>query len=78
MKKEQLQEVAKELFQKVFKENMPSPEKAYLYSLLDDHSSEFQEWEKLAKINLSLGDFNAYLNCANKILKASNIYHNTK
>lgn len=69
LNKEQLQEVAKELFQKVFKENMPSPEKAYLYSLLDDHSSEFQEWEKLAKINLSLGDFNAYLNCANKILE---------
>ena len=48
---------------------MPSPEKAYLYGLLDDHKSEFLEWEKLAKIDLSLGDFNAYLNCADRILK---------
>lgn len=69
LNKNQLQEVAKELFEKMFVDNMPAPEKAYLYGLLDDRKSEFLEWEKLAKISLSLGDFNAYLNCANKILE---------
>ena len=64
----QLEEVAKDLFEKVFIDSMPAPEKAYLYGLLGDKSSEFKEWEHLAKINLSLGDFNAYLNCTNKIL----------
>ena len=68
LNKDQLKRVAEELFEKVFDNSMPAPEKAYLYGLLDDHKSEFLEWEKLAKINLSLGDFNAYLNCANKIL----------
>ena len=64
-----LKEIAENLFDKVYVDNMPSPEKAYLYRLLKDYKSEFVEWEKLAKINLSLGDFNAYLNCADKILE---------
>ncbi len=63
-----LKEISDNLFEKVFDEKMPSPEKAYIYELLKDYRSEFLEWEKLAKINLSLGDFNAYLNCADKIL----------
>ncbi len=69
LNKDQLKSVSDELFEKVFANSMPAPEKAYLYGLMDDHRSEFLEWEKLAKINLSLGDFNAYLNCANKILE---------
>lgn len=64
-----LKEIAQLLFDKVFDENMPCPEKAYLYHLLKDYKSEFIEWEKLAKINLSLGDFNSYLNCADQILQ---------
>ena len=64
-----LKEIADLLFEKVFADNMPCPEKAYLYDLLQDYKAEFNEWEKLAKINLSLGDFNAYLNCADKILE---------
>lgn len=68
LNKNQLQEVANNLFDKVFIDSMPAPEKAYLYNLLDNRSAEFIEWEKLAKISLSLGDFNSYLNCANKIL----------
>lgn len=63
-----LKSIADDLFDKVFDEKMPSPEKACLYELLKDYKSAFLEWEKLAKINLSLGDFNAYLNCADKIL----------
>ncbi len=63
-----LQKIANELFSKVFVENMPSPVKSYLYNLLSDDSNAFLEWEKLAKVNLSLGDFSAYLNCSMEIL----------
>lgn len=52
-----LREIAKDLFEKVFVDNMPSPTKAYLYGLLEDYKSEFLEWENLAKINLSYGRF---------------------
>ncbi len=68
MNKIDLQKIANELFSKVFVENMPSPVKSYLYTLLADESSAFLEWEKLAKVNLSLGDFSAYLNCSTEIL----------
>ncbi len=64
-----LQKIANELFAKVFVEDMPTPVKSYLYGLLSDDSNAFVEWEKLAKINLSLGDFSAYLNCSTEILK---------
>ena len=63
-----LKEVAEDLFDKVFNDDMPSPVKAYLYGLLEDEENERIQWEQLADINLSLGDFSAYLNCTNKIL----------
>lgn len=69
LSQDMLKEIAAELFEKVFVDSMPSPEKAYLYSLMGDFQSEFKEWEQLAKINISLGDFNSYLNCADRILK---------
>uniref|UniRef100_UPI004028010A hypothetical protein n=1 Tax=Candidatus Stercorousia sp. TaxID=3048886 RepID=UPI004028010A len=58
----------KVLFVNLFNEGMPSPVKAYLYGLLGDEDSERIQWEQLAEINLSLGDFSSYLNCTNKIL----------
>ncbi|MDR1167868.1 MAG: hypothetical protein LBK53_03120 [Heliobacteriaceae bacterium] len=64
-----LHAVAKELFDKVFDPSMPSPAKAYLYSLLGKSDEERQEWEALAQVNLSLGDFSAYLNCTDRILQ---------
>ena len=63
-----LKEVAKDLFGKVFNEDMPSPIKAYLYGLLEETEQERSQWEDLAEISLSLGDFSAYLNCTTKIL----------
>lgn len=69
MSKVYLKEIASDLFARVFNEDMPSPIKAYLYGLLGDNENELKQWESLAKIDLSLGDFNAYLNCNNKILK---------
>ncbi len=64
-----LKDVAKDLFEKVFNDDMPSPVKAYLHGLLGDVESERKQWELLADINLSLGDFSSYLNCTNKILE---------
>lgn len=64
-----LREVAEELFDKIFNPDMPSPIKAYLYGLLGEHESEREQWEMLAGINLSLGDFNAYINCVDKIIQ---------
>lgn len=69
LSQDMLKEIARVLFEKVFIPTMPSPEKAYLYSLMGDYQAEFKEWEQLAKINISLGDFNSYLNCADRILK---------
>ena len=64
-----LKEVAEELFEKIFNPDMPSPVKAYLYGLLEDYDNERLQWEQLAQVNLSLGDFSSYLNCTNKILQ---------
>ena len=64
-----LEDVAHDLFGKVFIEDMPSSVKAYLYGLLEDTENERKQWEELAQINLSLGDFSSYLNCTNKILQ---------
>ena len=64
-----LKEIAQELFDKVFDEDMPSPVKAYLYGLLQDFDKERNEWEKLAKVDLSLGDFSSYINCTNKVIE---------
>ena len=64
-----LKEVAEDLFNKVFNDDMPSPVKAYLFALLDDTEHERTQWEMLAEIALSLGDFSAYLNCTNKVLE---------
>ena len=68
-----LNEVANELFEKVYNgADMPSPEEAYLYGLLGDIEKERQEWEELAEVDLSLGDFNAFINCTGKIINLLN------
>ena len=68
-----LQNAAKELFEKVYADNnIPSMEEAFLYGILEDKESEQKEWEELAEVNLSLGDFSAYINCVSKILELLN------
>ena len=71
---EQLQEIAADLFSKVFVENMPNPVKANLYDILGNGEKAIVEWENLANINLSMGDFASYLNCSAEILKALDKY----
>lgn len=64
-----LGEVAQDLFDKVYNEaDIPSTTEAYLYGLLGNVEREKQEWEELAEVNLSLGDFSAYINCMEKII----------
>lgn len=69
MNKIDLQKIANELFSKVLVNSMPSPIKAYLYTLLSDYGNAFLQWEKLANVNQRLGDYSSYLNCCNQIIK---------
>lgn len=74
IKPEDLQAVAADLFNLVFEESMPDPVKTYLYNLSSNGQEVIFEWEKLANINLSMGDFSSYLNCSQEILKALDDY----
>ena len=58
------------VFEKVFTEQMPAPEKASMYSVLDENQKVISEWENLANLDLSMGDFSAYLNCSGQLIKA--------
>ena len=71
---EELQKVSSELFDKVFTDKMPNPSKAYLYDKLMQGQKVIFEWEKLANINLSMGDFPSYINCSSKIQQALDKY----
>ncbi len=64
-----LQELAKDLLDKVFVENMPSQTKTFLYDLLKMPEKALEEWQDLAEINLSVGDFSSYLNCSHKVIE---------
>ena len=74
IKKNDLEAIKNELFEKVYDTNKPSPEKAYLYDEFSDGTNVIAQWEQLANLNLSTGDFFAYLNCCEEILKVLNKY----
>lgn len=76
IKPEDLKAVAQELFNRVFVEDMPSPVKAFLYDVSSQGEKVIFEWEKLANINLSMGDFSSYLNCSTEILRTLDKYCN--
>lgn len=71
---EELQQISFELFEKVFTDKMPNPSKAYLYNKMAQGQKVIFEWEKLANINLSMGDFPSYINCSSKIQQALDKY----
>lgn len=77
IKKEDLEAVAKDLFDKVFDESMPAPVKTFFYDLIGDHEKVIFEWENLTNINLAMGDFSSYLNCSNEIMKCLEKYNDT-
>lgn len=65
-----LDEIANYLFEKVYNgADMPSTSEAYLYKLLHQNEKEQKEWEALASVDYSLGDFNAYIHCSKRILE---------
>ena len=68
-----LKEVAEYLFETFYNgADMPSTAEAYLYRLLHDNEKEQKEWETLAQVDISLGDFNAYIHCCERILELLN------
>lgn len=69
-------QIASELFEKVFSEVMPAPEKASIYEVLGQSQKVISEWENLANLDLSMGDFSAYLNCSGQLIKALDKYKN--
>lgn len=58
-----------ELLTKVFSSEIKHPAETVLYKILEQEKQEFIVWEKLSRLNASLGDFSAYLNCSVKFLK---------
>lgn len=63
------QAFAQELLTKVFSSEIRHPCETVLFKILEQGKQEFIVWEKLSKLNASLGDFSAYLNCSVKFLK---------
>lgn len=63
------QEIAAELLQKIYSAPTKHPTETALYGILEQQKQEFMVWEKLARLNTSMGDFSAYLNCSIKLLK---------
>lgn len=75
IKPEDMKIIANELFASVFEDSMPNPVKTVLYEACDDnHQKIIFEWERLANINLSMGDFSSYLNCSDKIIQSLDKY----
>ena len=73
---DKIKELANELFEKIFAEQMPAPEKATMYSVLGESKKVISEWENLANLDLSMGDFSAYLNCSGQLINALDKYKN--
>ena len=61
--------LAEELLNKVFLSNVIHPVDAVLYKILEKGKQEFITLESLSRLNASMGDFSAYLNCSVKFLK---------
>ena len=68
-----LKEIAEFMFEKIYNgADMPSTAEAYLYRLLHEREKEQAEWETLAEVDISLGDFNAFIHCSERIIELLN------
>lgn len=63
------EEIAQELLEKVFSAENKHPCETLLCRILGQEKQEFIIWEKLSRLNASMGDFSAYLHCSIKFLK---------
>jgi len=70
------QTIAKELLEFVYSSEVTCPAEAFLYNILEKGKQEFIVWENLSRLNASMGDFTAYLNCSIKFLKLLNEHVN--
>ena len=69
LSKQYLSEISDNLLANLFEESgQPTVTEANLRRYVGDKEQELNEWIKLASVDLSLGDFNAYVNCASKVL----------
>lgn len=71
---EDMKTIASSLLELAYVDNIPSATKAFLYEKLGYHQRIIQEWESLANIDLSMGDFSAYLNCSGQIINCLDKY----
>lgn len=63
------EEIARELLEKIFSAPIKHPCETVLHRILGQEKQEFIVWEKLSRLNASMGDFSAYLHCSIKFLK---------
>lgn len=63
------EEIAQTLLETIFSAPIKHPCEAILYRILGQEKQEFIVWEKLSRLNASMGDFSAYLHCSIKFLK---------
>lgn len=66
---EDKEEIARELLEKIFTAPIKHPCETVLHRILGQERQEFIVWEKLSRLNASMGDFSAYLHCSIKFLK---------
>jgi len=66
---EQIAELSAMLFEKLFNTEVITPSTAILCNTLKQERNEFLSWEALSHLNISMGDFSAYLNCSIRFLK---------
>lgn len=66
---EQKQIFAKELLDKVFSPKVTHYCEPILYNIVENGRKEFVSLENLSRLNASMGDFSAYLNCSVRFLK---------
>ncbi len=64
--------IAQELISKILIPDSPTYIESMLYNLIGDNKEEFLAWQRLAKLNNSLGDFSSYVNCSNNFLNLAN------
>ena len=66
--------ISQDLLNKVYTDDYTSVITAELHEFAGNHQQVIFDWEKLANINLSMGDFSSYLNCSGQIIKYLNEY----
>ncbi len=62
-------ELSNLIIRNIYSSNTITPVLANIYEMTNDLNNAFAQWENLAEINNSLGDYGAYLNCSLRLIK---------